>query len=129
MSIFNIHRGPTYTYQSGDHSTTVDYVISGATTASIIEDCWTGDDVPGNVSDHLSISVSLKIDVPINTVPEAPVRLDWEKALAANIICRYTEGVQHIVSTSLRSSLITVNDEIVRASDELVNLARTVLPR
>ena len=41
VSLTNIHEGPEYTYHSGAHSTTVDYIIADASLSSIISRCWT----------------------------------------------------------------------------------------
>ena len=58
VSDSNIVSGPLYTYSSGTHFTTVDYVLASQTLASQIEQCYIADP---SCADHLPIVATLTV--------------------------------------------------------------------
>ena len=53
--------GPTYTYHSGSHATTVDYILSTLAAANISGHVQTMEDHPLNTSDQLPLTIKLNI--------------------------------------------------------------------
>ena len=56
-SVGALSTGPIHTYSSGDHSTTLDYVIGIVALAEMLQSCEILDDNPLNTSDHLPLYV------------------------------------------------------------------------
>ena len=133
VSLTDSHQGPRFTYCSGGHSTTVDYIIADASLASRIDRSWTMVDIAENVSDHLPLSVSLQIQAltECSAYIDPDDMIDWDQDKTGEAVDLYMRGVQVIVSPALNSELNTcddINQEILRVTKELVLLAKSTMP-
>ena len=133
VSLTNSREGPGYTYHSGAHYTSVDYIIADVSLASQINRSWTAEDIAENVSDHLPLSISLQVHHPIGQAPGIGKDdiIDWDQDLAGDLTALYMRGVQLIVSPALDSTFNScddINQEITRVARELVLLAKSTMP-
>ena len=93
VSLTDICTGPGYTYHSGDHFTTVDYIIAGASFAPYISWCRTLELSPcENVSDHLPISAGIDVSVVTSFPSTSTAPVDWVEAVKSGQIREYVEG-------------------------------------
>ena len=102
-SLGALSTGPIHTYSSGDHSTTLDYVIGNVALAEMLQSCETLDDDPLNTSDHLPILTRLasQHQPPSQEAPKKPVRLDWDLAAHDESGFTYAAQVEAIINPLL----------------------------
>ena len=102
-SLGALSTGPIHTYSSGDHSTTLDYVIGNVVLAEMLQSCEILDDNPLNTSDHLPILTKLAFQhqLPSQEPPKKPVRLDWDLAACDRSASTYAAQVEAIVNPLL----------------------------
>ena len=107
-SLGALSMGPIHTYSSGDHSTTLDYVIGNVALAEMLQSCETLYDDPLNTSDHLPIFTRLasQHQPPSQEAPKKPVRLDWDLAARDRSAFTYAAQVEAIVNPLLEKKLL-----------------------
>ena len=107
-SLGALSMGPIHTYSSGNHSTTLDYVIGNVALAEMLQSCETLDDDPLNTSDHLPILTRLasQHQPPSQEAPKKPVRLDWDLAARDGSAFTYAAQVEAIVNPLLEKKLL-----------------------
>ena len=66
---------------------------------------WTEENIVENVSDHLPLSISLQLHIPLEHKPGVGKvdEIDWTQDLTGNVTALYRWGVQLIVGPSLDS--------------------------
>ena len=101
VSLCSIASGPTYTYTSGNNTTTIDYIISNSDAFRGIASCSILEEHPLNTSDHLPITCSLNLS-HIRT-PSAPIssssNLDWSTAVKECIVPLYSKASDDAVGS------------------------------
>jgi len=95
--------GPTHTYSSGDHHTTIDYFLATNDCASLLSECKTREH-PVKTSDHLPFS--LKLVIPCVRQPQPPPaepRINWKKVNADGSFRTYSAAISNIIGHTLAS--------------------------
>ena len=92
--------GPNYTFSSGTHFTTVDYIFASQNLASLIDSCGIMDEHELNISDHLPIFTTFKaklIDTP-SQVSTTKTKMNWREASRTHATLLYTSQVDNKLS-------------------------------
>ena len=107
-SLSALSTGPIHTYSSGNHSTTLDYVIGNVVLAEMLQSCEALDDDPLNTSDHLPILTRLasQHQPPSQEALKKPVRLDWGLAAHDGSAFTYAAQVEEIVNPLLEKKIL-----------------------
>ena len=133
-SLGALSTGPIHTYSSGDHSTTLDYVIGNVALAEMLQSCETIDDDPLNTSDHLPILTRLasQHQPPSQKAPKKPVRLDWDLAACDRSAFMYAAQVEAIVNQLLEkknySSIDEIEADFLIVSSAMVSISSSTIP-
>ena len=133
VSSSSISSGPGYTYFiiSGGNKTTVDYILSNKSISHLITNCYTHIHHDLNFSDHLPLSVVLRVgQLAENTTTERS-RVNWKKAIQDDSIPLYSREVSNAILPLLSSTFQSVDDlnsEIISVCSILTNAASKHLP-
>ena len=102
-----------YTYSSGPHFTTVDYMIATQDLAPQITRCITLDEHELNTSDHLPIILSLSLladEHPKEIQPISKPKINWREAIRTNSTAVYASEVDskfsHLLAKITQISMI-----------------------
>ena len=134
-SLCSISSGPSYTYFSGAHHTTVDYCLLDNHDAHILQDCVTLDHHPLNLSDHLPVSTCLDLTSLVQNKPLRNPKINWKRANLDGSIARYQ---QHVISDllthhnscdlSMAEKSVQLDHEIQSSAEAIVQAAQHSLP-
>ena len=131
VSSSSISSGPGYTYFSGGNKTTVDYILANKSISHLITNCYTHIHHDLNFSDHLPLSVVLRVgQLAENTTTERS-RVNWKKATQDDSIPLYSREVSNAVLPLLSSTFQSVDDlnsEIISVCSILTNADSKHLP-
>ena len=133
VSLSDITTGPSYTYASGVHRTTVDYFITSESSAPHIESCMVHEEDPLNTSDHLPISLLFGINprMMIQSHNWGP-RIDWRKARSSNCLTVYQSKVDEVLRPVINGTYNSIEDvdrEITKVMQGLREAALLCLPK
>ena len=96
----SLSSGPDYTYSSGGHFTTVDYVLTNQDGARGVCSCSVLEEHPPNTSDHLPI-ITCSLDTTFlrsEPTPAFPHTYpDWSKAAKTESLLQYTRATDEAV--------------------------------
>ena len=126
VSDSNIVSGPLYTYSSGTHFTTVDYLLASQTLASQIEQCYIPDEHELNSSDHLPIVATLTVTHSLirNEVPSTDkTRINRRKAIRTYSTLVYASQVNFV----LRSLINEEYNDVTEVEEDIQVLTITLL--
>ena len=98
--------GPSYTFSSGTHFTTVDYIFASQNLASLIESCGIMDEHKLNTSDLLII-VTLSKAKLVDTPSQVSTKINWREASCTHATLLYTPKLTTNSPTSLTRSTKT----------------------
>ena len=133
VSLSDITTGPSYTYASGVHRTTVDYFITSENSAPHIESCMVHEEDPLNTSDHLPISLLFGINPRMMTQShnQGP-KIDWRKARSSNCLTVYQSKVDEVLRPVINGTYNSIEDvdrEIMKVMQGLREAALLCLPK
>ena len=120
-----------FTYHSGVHSSTVDYVILNLSAAHISDHVETLNDHPLNTSDHLPLSVSVLATPTLAEESGRGPSVNWDRAVQSNLIPEYIARVGPLLSPLLGRSYSSVEEleqEVSSVCSLLVSAAVDTLP-
>ena len=129
-SLGSLSSGPTHTYSSGGHSTTIDYIIGNTALAELLLSCKTLNDDPLNTSDHLPILAKLVFQqqLLLDDMSVKPPRLNWDLASNDGL---YSAQVDEFVKPFLGndySSIAEIESDLLIASEALVSISCSTIP-
>ena len=132
-SLGALSSGPIHTYSSGDHSTTLDYVIGNAALANVLQSCETLVDDPLNTSDHLPILTKLAFTPKIfsQNAQDKSTRLNWDLAAHNGSTSEYAAQVEEIVKPLLEkdySSIGEIETDLSLVSEAMVSISYSTIP-
>ena len=132
-SLGALSTGPIHTYSSGDHSTTLDYVIGNVALAEMLQSCEILDDNPLNTSDHLPILTKLAFQhqLPLKEPPKKSVRLDWDLAARDGSASMYAAQVEAIVNPLLEKDYFSIDEieaDLLIVSNAMVSISSSTIP-
>ena len=91
--------GPTHTYCSGPHSTTVDYIICNQSATFICSSASTLDDHAFNTSNHLPLKVVVHNIVLQDVEQNGPgKKINWTKAESDGSLSIYIQNISSLIS-------------------------------
>ena len=114
--------GPNYTYHSGSHFTTIDYIVVNRLAAEFLTDSRCMSEHSLNVSDHLALSLSLSLDSTPITHQEEQLKIDWRKSIESGKILTYEASVKDIVLPVLN----TTNNSVSQLDDEIRHICSSI---
>ena len=126
--------GPSYTFWSSNHQTTVDYnIIGDADIASDVTRCFTHSVAPLNTSDHLPVSAVLRVaKAPMSCYRTmSHPQVNWSKVQDSASLEEYQRRVSAVVTPLLGKiyeDVSELNDEIVQVSKHIVHASLDCLP-
>ena len=125
--------GPNYTFHSGGNFSTVDYIFTDVEASSEIEKCWTHEEHPLNLSDHLPVTVILSGGGAVQQTQDSDhgIKIDWTKADMNGVCSMFQEAMRDRLSPFIGkfwSDVNQLNDEIQHVSSLIINAAETFLP-
>ena len=126
--------GPPYTYSSGGHTSTIDYVLGNIDAVRGISSCEILEGHPLNTSDHLPILCSLNLTHvrhPISTAFPTK-RLDWSQAFKTGTIAQYAKSCDDIARPLLGkdySYIEEVNEDIHAVCRKITDAANSLIQR
>ena len=125
--------GPNYTFHSGGNFSTVDYIFTDVEASSGIEKCWTHEEHPLNLSDHLPVTVILSGGGAMQQTQDSDhgIKIDWTKADMNGVCSMFQEAMRDRLSPFIgkfQSDVNQLNDEIQHVSSLIINAAETFLP-
>ena len=91
--------GPTYTYEKAGTRTYLDHAFVSEGLLEHVNDCEVLEDTVQNVSDHLPISISLSVNIPV-AKPSVDIRrrVAWDKIPISEMDTKYTVPLENEVS-------------------------------
>ena len=134
VSLSLLATGPQYTFQNSVTQTTVDYILASQDASHYIQQCFTHMPAALNCSDHLSITMMLRLPhTTIGTPDLLPKkRVNWSKASKSKqLLHEYQMHVSSIVQPLIGHSYGCCEDidkEISFVSDEICSAAERILP-
>ena len=131
VSLSALSQGPQYTFWNSETRTTVDYIIASHDASNYIQHCFTHPPAPLNNSDHLPITVELR--VPSATTSHKPPnpKINWEVALKSDGLATYQKLVSSVVTPLLGRAYNNpgeINAEICSVSQQIYTAAQSALP-
>ncbi len=81
VSSSSIATGPGYTFFSGNNRTSVDHILTNTFISHHITKCYTHYHHELNLSDHLPLSLVLKVDRLVEDATSVNPKLNWKKAV------------------------------------------------
>ena len=134
-SLCSISSGPSYTYFSGAHRTTVDYCLLDNHAAHILQGCVTLDHHPLNTSPYQLVSISPH---SCKTNPLRNPKINWKRANLDGSIARYQQHVSTYFSDllthhnscdlSMAEKSVQLDHEIQSSAEAIVQAAQHSLP-
>ena len=125
---------PSYTFSSGTHFTTVDYIFASQNLASLIESCGIMDEHELNTSDHLPIIATLSkaklVDTP-SQVSTTKTKINWREACRTHFTLLYTSQVDNKLSHLINKEyedISEVESDICFLTNTLLKSAEQTLP-
>ena len=115
--------GPDYTFHSGNHFTTIDYIITNPLAAEFLvgADCLA--EHPLNVSDHLALTVSMSLTSHPNPRSEQNPKIDWKKSIETGKLSDYEAAIKDIVIPLLDAT----NDTVTKLDDEICHVSKSII--
>ena len=134
ISLCSLSSGPPYTYSSGSHTSTIDYVLGNDEALKGVSSCNTLEGHPLNTSDHLPIRCTFDLShVRHPSSPAFPIRhLDWYQAKKTGSVTQYARFCNEIVTPLLEkdySSIEEVNDDIKAVCKKVTDAANNLIQR
>ena len=129
ISSSSLSSGPSYTYSSGGHISTVDYVLGNSDAVRGVCSCNTLEEHPLNTSDHLPIYSTFDLTHVRHPIPPAfPFQhLDWYQAKKTGLATQYARICNETVSPLLGkdySSIEEINVVCKKITDAANNLIK-----
>ena len=129
-SLSDFSTGPSYTYFSKNHQTTVDYCLLDSSAAHLIHYCGTLEQHSLNLSDHLPLTIHLDLDILKEDPQDKEIKLNWKKAISDGSISDYQCQVNSYLSNLLSNDSHSASPPIGSTSlldDEITACTKAVL--
>lgn len=104
-----IAKGPGYTFFNGDRKTIVDYIFLSTSISHAIAECYTHDHHDLNFSDHLPLSVLLRVEYLSALQESSNLKVNWRKSVDDGLIPAYAQNVSCSVLPLLLHSFQSVS--------------------
>ena len=126
--------GPSYTFHSGDHFTTVDYIITNRIAAEFLGQSKCMDEHSLNISDHLPLNITLEVNPLYRSETKVEPKVDWKKAADSekSLLLVYENAVKEIVSPFLETTNTCISElenEISLVCVSIHRAAKDLLPK
>ena len=131
VSTSSIANGPSYTFFSGERRTRIDYIFLDASLAHSVAKCYTHGHHCLNLSDHLPISISLRLDALTELASCPHSKVNWTKSVDRGMTYAYAAEVSKFVSPLLsieNQSTTDLNLEVLSVSKAMLKAAYKYLP-
>ena len=132
LSLQSQASGPTHTYCSGPHSTTVDYIICNQSATFICSSASTLDDHALNTSDHLPLKVVVDNVVLQDVEQNGPgKKINWTKAESDGSLSADTQNISSLISPLIGRDYTSIDEldtEISNTCLAIVSTAHSTLP-
>ena len=128
----SVSSGPGYTYHSGRNFTTIDYIITNKPASDLLIAAKVNPDHSLNVSDHLSLTLSLDLNTGKGKSINAESNIYWDKAISSGLINSYTLAVSNVTTPLLNSTcedITQLDEEIQYVCANICKLACSILPK
>lgn len=119
--------GPPYTYHSSNKFTTADYILTNKASNSLLVSDLGEFDQPLNVSDHLPLSITLRMPLSAGSKRQFQRKIDWRKAITTKAIDNFSSSIEAVVTPLLDNTLENisqVDSEIQSVCDTINTLAK-----
>jgi hypothetical protein len=117
--------GPRYTFfVEGVGESYVDHIILSAPLLSLIKDCSVLEDTLDNTSDHLAITIKIRLDnLPCAKYIPSPCRIKWAKLSKEQILDKYT----NLLNGQLSDTFPEVDGTTILSIDEVSEIIDLVI--
>ena len=132
LSLSSHATGPTYTYHSGPHFTTVDHILCNQAAAYLCSTVSTLEDHPLNTSDHLPLAVA--VDSAVSQTVDQKKHdnsINWNKGISDGSVSDYSHRVSQMVLPLIGRAYDSQDDldsEIMTVCQNIVSIASDTLP-
>lgn len=131
-SLSSLSQGPVHTYHSGSVSSTVDYVVGNHAISQLLTSCCSMDDHPLNTSDHLPLSLNLRLRIPSSTLASnSSSPLNWRAATTDGSSATYAKCsddlVRHLIEKDY-SSVDELDSDLSSVAESLLSLSKSTIP-
>ena len=132
LSLSSHATGPTYTYHSGPHFTTVDPILCNQAAAYLCSTVSTFEDHPLNTSDHLPLAVA--VDSAVSQTVDQKKHdnsINWNKGISDGSVSEYSHRVSQMVLPLIGRAYDSQDDldsEIMTVCQNIVSIASDSLP-